>query len=126
MPLAGSKECLQSHYWGCRFGVPDTEDSKQQCIQLETCRSPVEVLLECVCFFVISINFLRKITVDHWTLNVRPKFAEHSDVCSRYETVSLACFFVNCPLLRYRILLEPSPESDGGDSQRSTVDVQYE
>eukprot|EP00913_Durusdinium_trenchii_P009448 g8881.t1 len=33
MPLAGSKECLQSHYWGCRFGVPDTEDSKQQCIE---------------------------------------------------------------------------------------------
>ncbi|CAK9036242.1 unnamed protein product [Durusdinium trenchii] len=28
-----NQECLQSHYWGCRFGVPDTEDSKQQCIE---------------------------------------------------------------------------------------------
>ena len=27
---------------------------------------------------------------------------------------------------RYRILLEPSPESNSGDSQRSIADVQYE
>ncbi|CAK9036240.1 unnamed protein product [Durusdinium trenchii] len=26
-------DCSQCHYWGCNFGQPDTQDSKQQCIQ---------------------------------------------------------------------------------------------